>query len=65
MMTTIPRWKVTAYIDGREVTLFVDERHWSNVMRTVASLSFSQSGLDDVHKIEIEHVPELTVSSSG
>lgn len=50
MMQVIPKWKVTvtfgAGTGSREFVLWVSDGHIANVLRTVANLQFTATGLE-------------------
>lgn len=59
MMKLIPRWRVTIRFDNgaREPTVFfISDEHASNVLRHVASMQFSENGLERETRIVVELV---------
>jgi hypothetical protein len=46
MLQVVPKWKVTVKFPDREVEVWMYEQHLSNVLRTVASMQFSENGLE-------------------
>jgi hypothetical protein len=57
MMHVVARWKVTVSIEARDpIVLWISEDMPSNVLRQVAAIQFSDSGLERVTGIRIELV---------
>lgn len=68
MMHVLPRWKVTVTFADRSVVFWIHDNFLSNVLRKVADLQFSETGLDSELGIGICQSPrtnEATVVSTG
>lgn len=53
---SIAKWKVCATFNSREVVLYVNENHLSNVLRTIAGIQFSETGLEQPDGISVTRV---------
>jgi hypothetical protein len=70
MMQLIPKWKVTVLLAGVSHVFWVSDRCASNVLRKVADMDFSDSGLEQPALVKIEPAaalvnPSVSVTSGG
>lgn len=57
MLMVLPRWKASVYFeDGESVTVWMDDNFLSSVLRKVADLQFSESGLRQPTWVRIDIV---------
>lgn len=66
MMQVLPKWKVTVtFATGREAVVWIHDNFMANVLRSVATLEFSDNGLEQPTYIGISRVtgapPNVTV----
>ncbi len=47
MMSITQKWRVTVGFQSREMVLFVNDNHLSNVLMSLAKLQFSENGIED------------------
>jgi hypothetical protein len=67
MMQLIPRWQITVTHsdqDLRPIQFWINETHLGNVLRQVATMQFTESGLVQPTKITIEEVNHANTSTS-
>lgn len=63
MMKLITKWRVVVIFDSREVVLWIHDISHCNVLRSVASLQFSENGLEQPKRIVIERATEERTAS--
>lgn len=59
MLHIVQRWKVHLTWRDRQLDIWVNEDHLSNVFRKLADLQFSETGLDQPIRIQIEFVERV------
>lgn len=54
-MQVVPKWKVTARLpEGKEVVFWMHDGFATNVLAKVASMQFTENGLNQPHTIIVE-----------
>lgn len=56
MMQVLPKWKVTVTFPGHDVVLWIHDNFISNVLRTVSTLQFNDTGLEQPTHVAISQV---------
>ena len=46
MLQVVPKWKVTVKFKGHDAVVWINETHIENVLRQVASMQFTENGLE-------------------
>jgi len=54
MMKVVKKWKVQLDFEGRVVEFWVHDDHFGNVLRQVASIQFTENGLEQPKRVVIE-----------
>lgn len=56
MMQVIPKWRVVVWVNGKEQKIWVNETHLSNVLRKIADMHFTETGLPQPSRITVDEV---------
>lgn len=57
MIKTVQKWRVTLTYEARDgITVWISDNFASNVMRQIAAMEFTESGLEQPTVIRIEAV---------